>query len=97
MFIGTQIKPSHLNLACGTAGERWRDRPPPSFFRGFRTPASEKGRRHFDQAIALYDPAAHRSLAARFGADVKPARIVSGEAVYEPRHFWRLGPVTQVS
>jgi hypothetical protein len=43
MFIGTQIKPSHLNLACGTAGERWRDRPPPSFFRGFRTPASEPG------------------------------------------------------
>ena len=23
----------------------------------------------------------------------QPARIVSGEAVYKPRHFWRLGPV----
>lgn len=30
-----------------------------------------EGRRHFDRPIALYDPAAHRSLAARFGADVR--------------------------
>jgi class 3 adenylate cyclase/predicted ATPase len=28
-----------------------------------------KGRAHFDRAIALYDPAEHRSLAARFGQD----------------------------
>jgi hypothetical protein len=28
-----------------------------------------EARPHFDQAIALYDPAAHRSLAARFGED----------------------------
>ena len=29
------------------------------------------GRRHLDQAIALYDPAGHRSLATRFGQDAK--------------------------
>jgi predicted ATPase len=29
-----------------------------------------EGRRHCDAAIALYDPAAHRSLAARFGGDI---------------------------
>jgi hypothetical protein len=28
-----------------------------------------QGRMHFDRAITLYDPAAHRSLAARFGQD----------------------------
>ena len=30
-----------------------------------------KGRAHFDQAIALYDPAKHRPLATRFGQDVR--------------------------
>jgi class 3 adenylate cyclase/predicted ATPase len=30
-----------------------------------------QGRAHFDQAIALYDPAEHRPLAARFGQDVR--------------------------
>jgi class 3 adenylate cyclase/tetratricopeptide (TPR) repeat protein len=29
-----------------------------------------QGRAHFDQAIALYDPAQHRSLATRFGQDI---------------------------
>jgi class 3 adenylate cyclase/predicted ATPase len=30
-----------------------------------------EGRRHFDRAIALYDPTQHRSLAERFGQDVR--------------------------
>ena len=30
-----------------------------------------RGRGHYDQALALYDPAAHRSLVARFGQDVR--------------------------
>ena len=29
-----------------------------------------EGRAHYDQAIALYDPAEHRPLATRFGVDV---------------------------
>ena len=29
------------------------------------------GRAHFDQALALYDPVKHRSLATRFGQDVR--------------------------
>jgi hypothetical protein len=32
-----------------------------------------EGRAHYDQAIALYDPAAHRPLAASFGQDVRMA------------------------
>src|SRR5262249_21277948 len=32
-----------------------------------------ESRAHYDQAIALYDPAAHRPLAARFGADIRVA------------------------
>jgi hypothetical protein len=32
-----------------------------------------EGRAHFDQAIALYDPAEHRPLATRFGQDVRVA------------------------
>ena len=32
-----------------------------------------EGRAHFDQAIALYDPAEHRPLATRFGQDVEVA------------------------
>ena len=29
------------------------------------------GRAHYDQALALYDPAKHRSLATRFGQDIR--------------------------
>ena len=32
-----------------------------------------EGRAHFDQALALYDPTAHRPLAARFGQDIRVA------------------------
>jgi predicted ATPase len=45
-----------------------------------------KGRAHYDQAIALYDPAAHRPLAARFGADIRVA-ILS----YRTLALWTLG------
>jgi predicted ATPase len=45
-----------------------------------------EGRAHYDQAIALYDPAAHRPLAARFGAD-------NGVAIlsYRSLALWTLG------
>ncbi len=33
----------------------------------------EQARKHLDQALALYDPAAHRPLATRFGQDVRVA------------------------
>jgi predicted ATPase len=33
------------------------------------------GRAHYDQAIALYDPAEHRPLATRFGQDVRAAAL----------------------
>jgi len=45
-----------------------------------------EGRAHYDQAIALYDPAAHRPLAARFGADIRVA-ILS----YRSLALWTLG------
>jgi predicted ATPase len=45
-----------------------------------------EGRGHYDQAIALYDPAAHRQLAARFGADIGVA-ILS----YRSLALWTLG------
>jgi tetratricopeptide (TPR) repeat protein len=45
-----------------------------------------KGRLHYDQALALYDPAVHRSLAARFGQDVRVA-ILS----YRSLALWLLG------
>ena len=35
-----------------------------------------QGRAHFDQAIALYDPAEHRPLATRFGQDVWSGNLV---------------------
>ena len=35
----------------------------------------EKGRSHFDQGLALYDPAKHRSLGARFGQDPRPSAL----------------------
>jgi predicted ATPase len=34
-----------------------------------------EGRVHFDRALALYDPAEHRSLATRFGQDVRVAAL----------------------
>jgi class 3 adenylate cyclase/predicted ATPase len=45
-----------------------------------------EGREHYDRAIALYDPAAHRSLATRFGQDVGVA-ILS----YRSLAMWLLG------
>ena len=41
---------------------------------------------HFDQAIALYDPAAHRPLAARFGEDQTVATLAM-----RSRTLWLLG------
>ncbi len=41
---------------------------------------------HFDQAIALYDPAAHRPLAARFGEDQTVATLAM-----RSRALWLLG------
>jgi hypothetical protein len=34
-----------------------------------------EGRTHLDRALALYDPAEHRSLATRFGQDVRVAAL----------------------
>ena len=45
-----------------------------------------EGRAHFDQAIALYDPAEHRALATRFGQDNRVA-ILS----YRSWALWYLG------
>ena len=45
-----------------------------------------ESRAHFDQAIALYDPAKHRPLATRFGQDVR-AQILS----YRSIALWVLG------
>jgi tetratricopeptide (TPR) repeat protein len=45
-----------------------------------------EGRRHYDQALALYDPASHPPLAARFGQDVRVA-ILS----YRSLALWLLG------
>jgi class 3 adenylate cyclase/predicted ATPase len=44
------------------------------------------GRAHYDQALALYDPAAHRPLATRFGQDVGVAILC-----YRSRDLWLLG------
>jgi len=41
------------------------------------TGGAAEGRAHDDQAIALYDPAEHRPLAARFGQDVRVATLCS--------------------
>jgi predicted ATPase len=43
-------------------------------------------RAHYDQALALYDPAAHRPLATRFGQDVGVAILC-----YRSRDLWLLG------
>jgi predicted ATPase len=45
-----------------------------------------EGRAHFDQAIALYDPGAHRQLATRFGEDQTVATLSM-----RSRALWLLG------
>ncbi|MGB8632441.1 MAG: AAA family ATPase, partial [Xanthobacteraceae bacterium] len=45
-----------------------------------------EGRAHLDRAIALYDPKEHRSLAARFGQDVRVAALS-----YRSWALWMLG------
>ena len=44
------------------------------------------GRAHYDQALALYDPAEHRSLATRFGQDIR-VTILS----FRSMALWMLG------
>ena len=45
-----------------------------------------KGRAHYNQAFALYDPATHRTLATRFGQDVRVSTLV-----YRSLARWMLG------
>ena len=45
-----------------------------------------KGRAHYDQAIALYDPGEHRPLAMPFGSDVRVATLC-----YRSLALWLLG------
>ena len=45
-----------------------------------------EGRAHYDQAIALYDPAAHRSLTTRFGQDLGVSNFV-----FRSQALWLLG------
>jgi predicted ATPase len=45
-----------------------------------------EGRSHYDQALALYDPAEHRSLATRFGQDIRMAILG-----YRSQALWLLG------
>ncbi len=45
-----------------------------------------EGRAHYDQALALYDPAEHRLLATRFGQDVRVAILC-----YRSAALWTLG------
>jgi tetratricopeptide (TPR) repeat protein len=45
-----------------------------------------QGRAHLDRAIALYDPAAHRPLATRFGHDMRVASLLRRSMV-----LWSLG------
>jgi predicted ATPase len=45
-----------------------------------------QGRAHFDRALALYDPAKHRSLAMRFGQDARVATLS-----YRSWALWFLG------
>ena len=45
-----------------------------------------EARVHFDCAVALYDPAAHRPLAARFGQDTRVSSLAFGSVV-----VWLLG------
>ncbi len=46
----------------------------------------EQGRIHLERALALYDPAEHRSLAARFGQDIRVACLF-----YRGLALWMLG------
>jgi class 3 adenylate cyclase/predicted ATPase len=41
-----------------------------------------EGRGHFDQAIALYEPAEHRALATRFGQDVAVGALIRSLALW---------------
>jgi class 3 adenylate cyclase/predicted ATPase len=50
------------------------------------TGAFVEGREHLDRAIALYNPTAHRPLAARFGQDVRVAALS-----YRSWALWMLG------
>jgi class 3 adenylate cyclase/predicted ATPase len=50
------------------------------------TGAFAEGRAHLDHAVALYDPAEHRSLATRFGQDVRVAALS-----YRSLALWILG------
>ena len=52
----------------------------------FLTGDIAEGRAHFDQAIALYDPAEHRPLATRFGQDVRVTILF-----YRSWALWMLG------
>jgi class 3 adenylate cyclase/predicted ATPase len=45
-----------------------------------------QGRAHFDQVLALYDPATHRPLATRFGQDVRVATLS-----FRSLALWMLG------
>ena len=46
-----------------------------------------EGRAHYDQALALYDPAEHRPLATRFGQDTQGVDLVLSVALA----LWMLG------
>ena len=48
---------------------------------------SRKAGAHYDQAIALYDPAEHRPLATRFGEDARCGNLVA----FESMALWMLG------
>ena len=52
----------------------------------FLTGDIREGRAHYDEAMALYDPTAHRSLATRFGQDVGVANLS-----YRSWALWVLG------
>ena len=45
-----------------------------------------EGRAHYDQALALYEPAAHRVLATRFGQDLRVSALS-----YRSMSLWMLG------
>ena len=45
-----------------------------------------EGRKHYDQAVALYDPATHRSVTTRFGQDLGIANLA-----YRSLALWLLG------
>src|SRR5262249_44260192 len=55
-------------------------------FAGEHTGDLAQARVHFDRAVALYDPAAHRPIAARFGQDNRVTALSYGSVV-----VWLLG------